>query len=863
MSTPPLFSDETTLTPEKQILAVLESISDGFVTLDTQWRYTYMNRAAEAILQKKREDVLGQNVWDVFPKSIDTIFWQKYKEAADTQTAIEFEEFSLSYNKWFHVRVYPSEAGIALYFQDTTEKAQQDERVAHMQARLIELAHDAIIVRDPASVIISWNRGAEALYGWTAREALGQTSHILLKTQFPHSREALDAFLATGEQWRGELVHTRRDGAQVTVESRQVLLRNEEGQPVVVLEINRDITDRKQQERENQEQYRTIVRTANEGIWLIDKEAHTLYVNERLAEMLGYSVEEMAGRRVPEFVFPEDQSQARERIGQNLQGSFEQFDFRFQCKDGSPLYVLACTSPVRDGQGEIAGALAMFTDLTERKQAEVDQLRLAAIVESSDDAIASKTLDGIITSWNLAAERIFGYTAQEAIGQPIYLIIPPELRAEEDTIISKLRRGERIDHFETVRRRKDGTRIDVALTISPIKNKAGQIIGASKIARNITEQKRMQRHLQSLYQEVQQSRDQLEIILQGVADGIVVYDKEGHIIYANETAAQMTASTSVQAMLETPPPNISARYEIIDEQRQPVPRSGLPHMRVLAGEQEVQAIMGYRSLATGQPERWSLLKSRPVFDEHREIAMVVTIIHDITEQVAAEQRKDEFISMASHELKTPVTSLKGFTNLLQRRLAKQGDTQALHYLDRMETQLNRLTKLIGDLLDISRMQVGKLALDMETFDLDTLVQETVENVQATTETHQFFIEGETKGRVQGDRDRLGQVFINLLTNAARYSPQGNKVMVHLSQDHGQAIVGVQDFGIGIDQVHLKKIFERFYQVADPDKQTTQGLGIGLYISRDIVDRHHGRIEVHSRRGKGSTFTVILPLLSDE
>ncbi|MBV9124047.1 MAG: PAS domain S-box protein, partial [Planctomycetes bacterium] len=673
--------------------------------------------------------------------------WKKYNEAADTQTTIEFEEFYAPFNKWFHIRVYPSQVGLASYIQDITEGvvAQQEERVTRMQARLIELAHDSLIVRDPASVIISWNRGAEELYGWTAQEAVGKVSHALLQTQFPQSREALDAFLATGEQWQGELVHTRRDGVQVTVESHQVLLRNEEGHPIVILEINRDITGLKQQER----------------------------------------------------------------------------------------------------------------------QIEVDQLRLAAIVESSDDGIASKTLDGIITSWNLAAERIFGYTAQEAIGQHIYLIIPPELRPEEDTIISKLRKGERIDHFETVRRRKDGTRIDVSLTISPIKNKAGQIIGASKIARDITEQKRLQRHLQSLYKEVQQSRDQLDIILQGVADGIVVYNKEGHIIYANEAAAQMTDSPSIQSMLETPAGTISSRYEIIDEQRQPVPPSHLTHRRVLAGEQEAQAIVGYRNLTTGQPERWSLLKSRPVFDEHGEIAMVVTIIHDVTEQIVAEQRKDEFISMTSHELKTPVTSLKGFTHVLQRRLTKQGDEQALHYLSRMDAQLNKLTKLIGDLLDISRMQTGKLALDMETFDLDALVQETVENVQATTDTHQLSIEGQTKGRVLGDRDRLGQVFINLLTNAVKYSPDAHKVVVRLSQDHAQAMISVQDFGIGIDPVHQKKIFERFYQVTDPEEQTYPGLGIGLYISREIADRHDGRIEIHSRKGEGSTFTVILPLLSED
>ena len=241
--------------------------------------------------------------------------------------------------------------------------------------------------------------------------------------------------------------------------------------------------------------------------------------------------------------------------------------------------------------------------------------------------------------------------------------------------------------------------------------------------------------------------------------------------------------------------------------------------------------------------------------------MVVTIVHDITERMIVERRKDEFISMTSHELKTPITSLKGFTNVLQRRLAKQGDEQGLHYLARMDAQLDKLTTLIGDLLDISRMQSGKLALRAETFELDALIDETVENVQAATSTHQLLIEGRTGAEVFGDKERLGQVYINLLTNAIKYSPRADKVIVRLFRDGDpeQAIVSVQDFGIGIDKTHHEKIFERFYQVTDPEEKTYPGLGIGLYISSEIVARHRGRMWVESSKGKGTTFFVALPL----
>lgn len=681
--------------------------------------------------------------------------------------------------------------------------------------------------------------------------------------------------------------------------------------------------------------------------------------------------------------------------------------------------------------------LASQANRTLQQQEEEAQKLLAAIVASSDDAIISKTLDGIITSWNGAATRLFGYSAEEAIGQHITLIIPRELWPQEDEILARLRKGLRIDHFETVRVSKDGRYIDVSLSISPIRREDGTISGAAKIARDITRQKAMARKLQAaeeqerfltevskvlastldyketldnlahlivprladwfavdlldadgqfqlvvlehqdpeqvkwaralrerfpidynalaglpnvvrtgqselypeitdemlvvgtrseeelavarqvgysslmlvplvargknigvvtfvatesgkkynkrdlalaeelgrragvaldnarLYNEARQAREQLEIILQGVADGIIVYDRNSRIVYANEAAARMTDYTSVQDLQQARPLEPTRRFEITDEQGKPLPLDQLTHKRVLAGEREAQAIIGYTRKVGGQPERWSLVKSSPVYDTQGEVLFIITITHDITERVQVERRKDEFISMASHELKTPVTSLKGFTYVLQRRLRKQGDQQGLHYLERMDTQLDKLTRLVSDLLDISRMQTGKLDFQQTTFDLDTFIAETVENVQAATSTHRIAVEGKVQAQIFGDRDRLAQVIVNLLTNAVKYSPQADSIVVHVAREQACAIVRVQDFGIGIAQAHQQRIFERFYQVTDPQEKTYPGLGIGLHISKTIIERHQGRIEVESQKGQGATFSVFLPILQEE
>jgi PAS domain S-box-containing protein len=239
--------------------------------------------------------------------------------------------------------------------------------------------------------------------------------------------------------------------------------------------------------------------------------------------------------------------------------------------------------------------------------------------------------------------------------------------------------------------------------------------------------------------------------------------------------------------------------------------------------------------------------------------LCVGFVLDISERKELEKRNDEFISMASHELKTPITSLKGFLNLFEQRLAKHGDEKELQYLVRMEAQVNKLTKLVNDLLDISKMQTGKLVYQEETFDLNALVHEIVENIQETTHTHQLILEDEIPIRVFGDRDRIGQVLINLLNNAIKYSPQADQVVVCVTKDQSNAIISVKDFGIGIAQEQQQKIFERFYQVTE--EKTYPGLGIGLSISNEIIKRHNGQMWVKSERGEGATFYFSLPLHS--
>jgi PAS domain S-box-containing protein len=264
-------------------------------------------------------------------------------------------------------------------------------------------------------------------------------------------------------------------------------------------------------------------------------------------------------------------------------------------------------------------------------------------------------------------------------------------------------------------------------------------------------------------------------------------------------------------------------------------------------------------VTTGESNRYFTQSDLTIAEEVASRAALA--IHNsrlFTDSQKAIAIRDEFISVASHELKTPVTSLKMYTQIVLRQLEKKGDTSLATPLSKMDAQINKLTMLINDLLNISRIQLGKLEFNEESFDLCSVIKDTIDSVQSGIHTHKITLRGKLTKNVWGDKDRISQVVTNLLTNAVKYSPQADKVNVIVEQGRTHAMVTVKDHGIGIDKEQQKKIFNRFYRVSGPEERTFPGLGIGLYISAEIVTRHGGKITVDSTRGKGSEFSFTIP-----
>jgi PAS domain S-box-containing protein len=406
--------------------------------------------------------------------------------------------------------------------------------------------------------------------------------------------------------------------------------------------------------------------------------------------------------------------------------------------DGTRVWFEPYPTPLHDETGKIIGGINMLVDITARKRAEQAKFDLAAVVESSDDAIITKNLESIITSWNAGAEQLFGYTAAEAIGQPVTMLMPPDRANEEPGILERIRRRERIDHYETIRRRKDGTLLHISLTVSPVFDAQGKVVGASKIARDITGRKAAEEQL-------------------------------------------------------------------------------------LQAKQEAEA---------------------------------------------ANRAKDMFLAVLSHELRTPLAPV--FMTLTALELNADLPPALRENVTMMRRNVELEVKLIDDLLDVSRITSGKLRLQCDRLDINQLIRHVCETCQQSIREKGIHLHSDLDagvGDVIGDPARLQQVFWNLLNNAAKFTPEGGDIHVttRYSEEDGQAgqvQVTVRDSGKGITPEILPRIFDAFEQGEPGVTRQFGGLGLGLAISKRLVERHRGSIRAQSEGpDKGATFIVELPALS--
>lgn len=478
---------------------------------------------------------------------------------------------------------------------------------------------------------------------------------------------------------------------------------------------------------------------------------------------------------------------------------------------------------------------------------------LAAIIESSDDAIASKDLNGVIQSWSQGAERLFGYTAEEAIGQPMTLIIPEERRIEEDVILARIRRGEKIDHVQTVRRRKDGVLVDVSITVSPVQDESGTIIGASKIARDISDQIA-----------ADTVNEHLAAIIESSDDAIVSKDLNGVVKSWNRGAERLFGYLAEEMIGR--PINVILPHDRQDEEVSILDR-------VRRGER-VDHFETIRVRKDGRPVNVSATIS-PIRDRSGRVIGASKVARDISERKmfeatttaftqdlerhvrertadleAANRELESFTYSIAHDIRGPLRAIVATSRIMVEDLGEALPEEARSMLDRQVASANRLAKLVDDLLTYARL--GKATPKKVSVNLTALARQiaTEAGMEMGASGRTFVIEEGLAA--QGDPELLRLVLQNLIENAGKFSPGGGEIAVGRT---GSAFF-VRDQGIGFDMAYAEKIFVPFERLVRNDE--IPGTGIGLAHVKRIVDKHGGSIWANSVVGAGTTIYFTIP-----
>ncbi len=725
---------------------------------------------------------------------------------------------------------------------------------------------DSVITTDADQNITNLNAVAESLTGWSCGEAIGRHLDEVLKFLNETTREPVTnpAFRAVREGivvgLAKNTVLINKFGKEIPIDDSAAPIRRNDGTITGCVLVFRDVSARREQEGRllwSEQTFRTTFDYAPVGIAHMGLDGALLRVNEKLCAILGYTRDELQSFTSQEIThsldFVTDESFACKLLNGTLPTA--SYEKRFISKFGEVVWVNMTVSPIRDRNQNPEYFLAIIEDIRERRAAEETRIRMAAIIDSSNDAIIGKTFEGIVTSWNPAAERLFGYTESEMIGQSIWKIVAEENREQELRLINQLKGGLRVDQYETNRIRKDGTPIDVILNTSPINDSAGRRVGVSTIVRDITERKRAEESL----------RDS-EIRFRTLADNMSQFawmaDKEGSIYWFNNRWYDYTGGT-IEAMQGT-------------GWRQVVHPDHVD--RVMANMQ--------RSWNTGEPwedtfpirgrdslYRWFLSRALPIRDEQGEIATWFGSNTDITElkeyeatshqaRVVAEtanSSRGEFLANMSHEIRTPMTAILGHADILLEHIEDPDNLQAV---DTIRRNGKFLLRIINDILDLSKIDAGKFLVDHERVEPDAILADvhSLMDVRAQEKRIEFNmeIEGKLPQSIETDTVRLRQILLNLVGNAIKFTDRGTvSLAARYLAASNKLQFEVRDTGIGISAEDIDKLFHPFMQADTSSTRAYEGTGLGLAISRRLAQALGGDIAVRSELGKGSIFTLTI------
>jgi PAS domain S-box-containing protein len=781
--------------------------------------------------------------------------------------------------------------GAIVIYHDISERLRYEAEIRYQKEY-----YEALLTNNPVAVvtadlngdIVSWNPMAERMFGYSQEEVVGKNlDNIVANNELLHDEAVANTYQVIHEEKRVQTTtrRTRKDGSLVDVEL--------QGLPVIVagkkvgfIAIYHDISERIRYEEEIQHQkeyYEALFIHNLVAVVSVDLNGNIVSWNPMAEKLFGYTQEEVVGKNLDDVV-AQDEALHAEAAAYTYQGIHEgkrvYTTTKRTRKDGSLVDVELSGGPVIV-RGKVVGYVGIYQDISERVRYE-EELRYQkeyyeALFVNNPVAVVSTDLNGDIVSWNPMAEKLFGYTPEEVIGKDLDDIVAQDeaLHAEAMTFTSQVIHGKKRAHATTRRTRRDGSLVDVEAVALPVIVE-GKTIGVIAIYHDISERIRYE-------EELRYQKEYYEALIVNNPVAVVSVDLNGDIVSWNPMAEELFGYTQEEV--------ICKNLDAIVAQDEALHAEAVAYTSQVIHEDKPVHVTVKRTRKDGSlvdVEGWAL----PVIVEDEKKGYIA-LYHDITERKQAEwelrQAKEEaetaraamseFVANASHELRTPLTHIYGFAKNCIKDLNKyiipkvqDPDPKTHRALDEVIESLGiivdegeRMSNLIKDMLDLAKIEAGKQEWNMRTLSVIELIERAL-----TTSAHLFDqknlklmkdYESELP-EVVGDWDSLIRVMLNLLSNAVKFTEKGS-VTCRARQRDGEILVSVIDTGIGIAAADHARIFEKYAQAGDPHTGRSKGTGLGLPISKQIVEHHGGRIWVESELGKGSTFSFTLPLPSSE
>jgi PAS domain S-box-containing protein len=653
--------------------------------------------------------------------------------------------------------------------------------------------------------------------------------------------------------------------------------------------------------------FKTLIENSNEGVVLLNRTGKLLYISQTARDLFGYPDTNISALKSFSYIHPEDRKKVMKSFFYLVLHPGTKIGTEYRVKHAKGYYKwIESTSVNLLHDPSIKAILNTFRDISDKKAQTERQLLLDKIAvyvaKPIDEDVSLKEITdllipdfadycriAVINEKNEVVDIASSHINSKKVGlseslYDSYIHRPESTHGVKQIIESG--KPEIIRHIDEALLKNSNTTPDVIKLVKAIKLKSyigiplkvdSKVIGAvtfsstqenrlysnsdiyffQEVARRIAlflanaklykKIKEEVEYRKTAEAEVLKSEKRFKAIIENSSDAFRLTDKTGKIIYASPSTKKLLGYSLKE--------HISKKiFDLIH----PDDRSKyLDVFRLILKHPKKPYGLIYRILHKNGTYRWMDGVGVNLLDDPN-IKAVVSNFRDITDKKKLEMQKDEFLSIASHELKTPTTSIKAFAQVLQKRFEKKQDFESALLLQKMNNQLNRLTNLISDLLDITKIESGKMKFNFTKLSIKDLVKETIHDMQFTADHHKIILKDVSDVTVYADRERVGQVLINLLSNAIKYSPDAKKIEVQMKKEQSLIVISIHDYGIGIPTNKQKHLFERFYRVNDFTKQKFPGLGLGLYISAEIIKRHNGKIEVQSEKGRGTTFSIILP-----